>query len=39
MFTADGNPSDDDGRENGPALGDERTTLVESCAVNASHWR
>jgi Protein of unknown function (DUF664) len=29
MFTADGKPSDDDPRENGPALGDERTTLVE----------
>jgi hypothetical protein len=30
MFTADGKPSDDDPRENGPRLGDERTTLVES---------
>ncbi len=30
MFTADGRPSDDDPRENGPTLGDERTTLVES---------
>ncbi len=30
MFTADGNPSDDDPRENRPKLGDERTTLVES---------
>ena len=30
MFTADGNPSDDDPRENGPTLGDERTTLVEA---------
>src|SRR6266705_62377 len=30
MFTADGKPSDDDPRENGPTLGDERTTLVES---------
>jgi hypothetical protein len=30
MFTADGRPSDDDPRENGPKLGDERTTLVES---------
>ncbi|TQL90236.1 uncharacterized protein DUF664 [Actinoallomurus bryophytorum] len=30
MFTADGTPSDDDARENGPTLGDERTTLVES---------
>jgi hypothetical protein len=29
MFTADGEPSDDDPRENGPTLGDERTTLVE----------
>jgi hypothetical protein len=29
MFTADGKPSEDDPRENGPALGDERTTLVE----------
>ncbi len=30
MFTADGTPSDDDPREHGPTLGDERTTLVES---------
>jgi hypothetical protein len=30
MFTADGTPSDDDPREHGPRLGDERTTLVES---------
>ena len=30
MFTADGKPSADDPRENGPTLGDERTTLVES---------
>ena len=30
MFTADGRPSDDDPRENGPRLGDERTTLAES---------
>ncbi len=30
MFTEDGNPSDDDPREHGPRLGDERTTLVES---------
>ena len=30
MFTADGRPSDDDPREHGPRLGDERTTLVES---------
>jgi hypothetical protein len=30
MFTADGKPSDDDPRENGSRLGDERTTLVES---------
>ena len=30
MFTADCEPSDDDPRENGPRLGDERTTLVES---------
>ena len=30
MFTADGRPSDDDPRENGPSLGDERVTLVES---------
>jgi Protein of unknown function (DUF664) len=29
MFTADGKPSSDDPRENGPTLGDERTTLVE----------
>ena len=30
MFTADGRPSDDDPREHGPRLGDERTTLVDS---------
>jgi hypothetical protein len=30
MFTADGKPSDDDPRESGPPLGDERTTLVEA---------
>jgi Protein of unknown function (DUF664) len=30
MFTADGKPSDDDPREHGPRLGDERVTLVES---------
>ena len=30
MFTADGKPSDDDPRENGPTLGDERSTLLES---------
>lgn len=30
MFTVDGTPSDDDPREHGPTLGDERTTLVES---------
>jgi Protein of unknown function (DUF664) len=30
MFTADGRPSDDDPRENGPRLGDERGTLAES---------
>jgi hypothetical protein len=30
MFTADGKPSDDDPREHGPRLGDERTALVES---------
>ncbi len=30
MFTEDGQPSDDDPREHGPRLGDERTTLVES---------
>src|SRR3954469_6154274 len=30
MFTADGKPSDDDPREHGPRLGDERTTLVDS---------
>jgi hypothetical protein len=29
MFTVDGKPSDDDPRENGPRLGDERATLVE----------
>jgi hypothetical protein len=30
MFTADGKPSDDDPRENGPRLGGERATLAES---------
>ena len=30
MFTADGKPSDDDPREHGPRVGDERTTLVEA---------
>ncbi len=30
MFTADGKPSADDPRENGPRLGDERATLAES---------
>jgi hypothetical protein len=30
MFTEDGRPSDDDPREHGPRLGDERVTLVES---------
>jgi hypothetical protein len=30
MFTADGRPSADDPRENGPTLGDERTTLAEA---------
>lgn len=30
MFTEDGKPSDDDPRENGPRLGDERATLVEA---------
>lgn len=30
MFTADGKPSDDDPRENGPRMGDERSTLAES---------
>ncbi|WP_345633037.1 DinB family protein [Rugosimonospora acidiphila] len=30
MFTSDGKPSDDDPREHGPRLGDERTTLVEA---------
>lgn len=30
MFTADGRPSDQDPRENGPRLGNERVTLVES---------
>jgi Protein of unknown function (DUF664) len=30
MFTEDGKPSDDDPRENGPTLGDERATLVEA---------
>jgi hypothetical protein len=34
MFTADGKPSDDDPREHGPRLVDERATLAEalSCA-------
>jgi hypothetical protein len=30
MFTPDGKPSEDDPRENGPRLGDERSTLVEA---------
>src|SRR5262249_47299957 len=30
MFTADGRPSADDPRENGPRLGDERATLAEA---------
>jgi hypothetical protein len=30
MFTADGKPSDDDPREHGPRLGDERGTLAEA---------
>jgi hypothetical protein len=30
MFTEDGKPSDDDPREHGPMLGDERTTLAEA---------
>lgn len=30
MFTTDGRPSEDDPRENGPTLADERTTLVEA---------
>jgi hypothetical protein len=30
MFTDDGRPSDDDPRENGPTLGDERVTLAEA---------
>jgi hypothetical protein len=30
MFTADGKPSDDDPREHGPRLGDERVTLTEA---------
>jgi hypothetical protein len=30
MFTSDGRPSEDDLRENGPRLGDERVTLVEA---------
>ncbi len=30
MFTPDGRPSDDDPRENGPRMGGERSTLVES---------
>ncbi|HRA47163.1 MAG TPA: DinB family protein [Thermomicrobiales bacterium] len=35
MFTEDGLPSDDDPREHGPHLGDERTTLVEAMRT----WR
>ena len=30
MFTADGRPADDDPREHGPTLGDERSTLIEA---------
>ncbi|MEV0272493.1 DinB family protein [Hamadaea sp. NPDC050747] len=30
MFTEDGRPSDDDPREHGPSMADERTTLAES---------
>ena len=30
MFTADGKPSEDDPREHGPRLADERTTLADS---------
>ena len=30
MFTPDGKPSDDDPREHGPHMGDERTTLIEA---------
>jgi hypothetical protein len=30
MFTADGKPSEDDPREHGPTLGDERSTLGEA---------
>jgi hypothetical protein len=30
MFTDDGRPSDDDPREDGPRLGDERVTLAEA---------
>jgi Protein of unknown function (DUF664) len=30
MFTEDGKPSDEDPRENGPTLGDERATLAEA---------
>ena len=30
MFTDDGKPSNDDPRENGPRLGDERATLAEA---------
>ncbi len=30
MFTADGKPSDDDPREHGPRLGDERITMAEA---------
>jgi len=38
MFTADGKPSDDDPRENGPRLGDERVTLVESLRCQRLTW-
>ena len=37
MSTADGKPSDDDPRENGPRLGDEHTTLVEEYAGHMGH--
>src|SRR5215831_19466609 len=33
MFTEDGKPSDDDPREHGTMLGDERSTLVEALRV------
>jgi hypothetical protein len=39
MFTADGRPSDDDPRENGPRLGDERVLDAEAmarCSVEPS---